>query len=752
MLCKLTFLLLAFLCSVVCYASDREPFQVTFGVRPLQQRAAASDHAQFIQEAPNGDLFVAGNGGSVYTDTGNRTKPMIARINKSGVVVWKRIFDDLKNQEILAFAARGEDLYLVLKIDVRDPSGRTIKTETVSLHRIDGNGTKSRVLGTLEGVEIYGTAAVYETRLERFVLAGIDATGRTYRNYERRDVGLYELPLNGDFQRLPFQGGVTGLRYFSHIGGDSFVFLEMGTFYSAPKGIVVIDESGRTSMLVEGIDTQPFPEHVITHADRIFLVTSVGIPKQLTRVFAYSMSGEILWHRDFPMPKYKHIRAVAGLTSGGLAFSSSYENSPVITVLNSDGEVEWEKRFRSIKRMSSVGGIRELSDGWLALAGSTGPGGGGFVSTDSDAVVTLTGPEGEGLGRYSGCLVDAGEVEQLRTELTLLTGIEVRRAIAMDGGAPEPLENLPPMDEPIPPDFGCGSLSEKHLLLFLQDAVARAEQLGLSRPSDRAKIDVLLRPNDALRAPGYRERGWIDTGRVPLIEIEYGKAADAIDFIAEDILPYTERAWIVFDRLQSIGQMWIGKDRVSPRSFTPDLPFKEVIPAAEQLLERFDQLPVPDQKAFGTQFAGKPVVFSTNNQKLHVWSDLWLLVGKDRLGEAFEYVLRTVPGLDSEISAATSPVGQRLNLRVRRRPGLDREQYLGALRAIQSASEQLSEEDVALLKNIGASLTIGGADEFPFDIRFAEYNREIILTLEAAPLILQEIISNADRLLAQPVR
>ncbi|MEM8814273.1 MAG: hypothetical protein AAGE85_00455 [Pseudomonadota bacterium] len=745
-------LLLALTGCELCAATEREPFQVTFGVRPLlNQRVAATDNVSFIQEAPNGDIYVAGNGGSVYTDTGNRTKPMVARIDKTGHVVWKRIYDDLQDHDILEFAAKNDDLYLLLKTRIRDMSGRTRETETVSLYRIDGQGSRSNLLGKLEGVQIYATATIADPDLSGFALAGIDAAGRASDDYEAREVRLHGLSLGGDFRRLALRSGIKGLRYLQHAGGDSFVFLEMGTFYSRPGDIVRVGRDGTTSQVIDWTDPQRYPSKLLVHGDRLFLHTDLERANRIGRIVAYSLSGEKLWHRDFELPERAYVRGIAGLESGGLAVSHAYEGNPVITVLGPDGGTVWEKRFRSVKRNASVTGLRELRDGWLALAGATSPGGGAYVSTDSDAMLTVTDRHGSGLGSYGGCLVDADEVERLRAELLDMTGIEVRRDTILMGPAPKPLEELPPLDKPVPADIDCGTLSEKDLLTFLRDAVGKARELNLSRPSARAKINLFLRADDIVGSPGYRVHGWSSGGAVPSLEVEHGSAENAISFIVTDVLPYTERAWAVYDRLQSIGSMWIGQDSVTthrPR----DLPFKDVIVAAEKLMAHFEQLSAADRNAFAARFRGKPVVFSPNARKLHIWADSWLFVGSDRLDEAFDYALRTAPRLDAEIRVETAELGQTWNLDIHKRPDLDRALYLAALHEILAAAQELSADDAATIRKIGAAVTVGGTDEFRSDLRISNSDRSLWITPPAAATLLDAILSNADELLDRPVR
>ena len=246
---------------------------------------------------------------------------------------------------------------------------------------------------------------------------------------------------------------------------------------------------------------------------------------------------------------------------------------------------------------------------------------------------------------------------------------------------------------------------------------------------------------------GFWAAGWTDVGRVPTMSIERGAEGAALRYLADNILPYTERAWIIFDRLQEIGSMWVGEDRVT-LPFVGDPPFHEVVLMAEDFLRRYDQLSAEDKSAFAIKFAQKPIVFSAVDDKLLVWGENSIHVGKNRLDDLFEYVLRTVSQLDAQILIQEGVVKETLGITTTKRPGLDHAKYLDAIRTISSTGEALSDTDRAIVRECAVFLTI--SDEFNLNIRISDRCQVISINLIAADSILEEIIRNTQLFQARP--
>lgn len=730
---------------------DREIFQVIFGVRPAlsaQHGYGVTDSVNYIVEAPNGDIVVAGNGASSYTDTGSRTKPMVARIDPSGNVLWRQIYEDLEDQEILAFAGRGDNQFMVFKKDNKARSGRTRNTETLSLRRVDSEGNMSRQLGAIDGVQVYGTAPVVNTKLERFVFASIDAEGMTYTRPEIRDVRLHEIDLNGNVRRLAFPEGIKGLRMFQHVGNDNFVFLRMGTFYTQPQGIARVNQDGEVDQVMEWYDEVKMPSHVIATATRIFLIYQIDYREKKYRILAHAIDGSGLWNYD--IEGVDRVVAATATRSGGLILSGSYEGNPLVFTVSPQGKLLWSQRFRSAKANAAIAAIKELSGGWLALAGSTDPGGGAFSSTDSDALLVVSGPGGDGLSDYSGCLADADQIERLRAELQSMTGIEVRREVLMSGRRPTPAEDLPPLNSRVPATGDCGPLSEQDLQRFLQEALDEARALNLSKPSDRVKIDIMLRPPDSIAPEGFKEMNRYDVGRTPHLEAEHTSAHAVMRYVANEILPFTERFWIVFDQLQASGRMWVGEKHHG--NGTPGEPsFREVTEMAEQFIEELNSRPEQDRRAFAAKFSAKPIVFSADDDLLHIWGDNWVLVGKNRIDDIFEYVSETLPKIESEILAETEALYSAIATQFRKSdPNLPHLEYLEVLRRISASIESLSDKDIAVLRDTFATVEVG--DRYINDLGLQGYRRLVYMEIVAAEHVLSFIVENADELQSQELR
>ena len=725
-----------------------EVFQVIFGVRPSltdQHSYGVTDSVTYIVEAPNGDIVVAGNGASSYTDTGSRTKPMVARIDRSGNVLWRRIYEDLEDQEILAFSGKEDEQFVVFKKEVRDRSGRTRQTETLSLRRVESDGRISRELGGIKGVQIYGTAPVMQPELERFVFAGIDAEGITYSRPESRDVRLHEIDLHGDVRRLAFPEGIKGLRMLQHVGNNNFVFLRMGSFYSQPQDIARVNENGEVSQIIEWYDEMKMPSHVLATESRLFLIYQIDYRENKYRILAHSIDGSGLWHYD--LEGVDRVVAATATRSGGLILSGNYEGNPLVFAVSPQGEFQWSQRFGSARANAGIAAINELSDGWLALVGSTGPGSGAFSSTDTDALLVVAGPDGAGLSDYSGCLADADEIERLRAELQLLTGIEVRREVLMSGRKPTPVEDLPPLNAKVPPAEDCGPLSEQDLHRFLRESVDEAHKLNLSKPSDRVKIDVMIRPTGSLEPARFKETGRFDVGRTPRLEVEHRSGREAIRYIAEKILPYTERFLVVFDQLQAAGRMWVG-DKSRGLGLPAGPKFSDVTVLAEQFVETLNAQPEQDRRAFVAKFSAKPIVFSADDDFLHLWGDSWLIVGKNRIDDIFEYVLKTLPEIESKILAETKALYSAVATNFRKTdPNLPRAEYLEVLRRVAASIESLSDEDIAVLRDTFATVEVG--NRWINDLGLKAYRRLVYMETAAAEHTLSFIVENAEELQSQ---
>ena len=728
---------------------DREVFQVTFGTRPfLGQRSPTTDSGQFLVTADNGDVVVGGHGASTFTDTGDRTKPMIARINPSGHVIWRRIYDDLENHDVVAMLSTGGQQYVVFKHDQRDRSGgNPAPRQRISLRQVDDDGQLSRELGYIDDLYVADVLAYKNEGSAGFLVTALVTTGATFQRAFQRDISLFDLQISGVVNRPSFPEGIGGARLLQRNVDGSLVFLRLKTYFTEPMGFVRLSPEGALESLFSLDDNLISPMQVIATDDRLYMFETANWRNGFAPVTAYTHDGEVIWRKE-----------IRGLSRFGQAIrqgddllvAGSYEGNPVIIKLTAEGNRVWTRRFRSAKKDAHIAGMTILEDGWLAVTGSTSPGGGAFVSTDSDAFLAVADPEGRGFDEFGACMADATEIEDLREELAHRAGLEIQREILMTGRQPRPVEELPPFDEPLPKSLDCGELSEHDLLTFLREAAAEAQELDLSKPSERVKIHVHLRPEGAIPEPGYREWGRREAGAVPSIEVTEDSARLAMRFIATEILPYTERMLAVTDELRAATGMWVGEAR-SHEAAGGLPPFKENTLVAERFLELFRALDPTDQSTVRTRIGNHPLVVGANTDVLHLWGDRWILVGQDRIDGVFTYLLDELPELEQRIEDRSQILRSDLNLHVRKSdPDLFHSDYLEVLEQIIATIGQLTDDDVAIIQSTGADVHV--SNSWVSDIFLPGRHRMVYIEPVAAPHLLKFIVEEESQLQAQGPR
>lgn len=728
---------------------DREVFQVTFGTRPyLGERSPTTDGGKFLVAANNGDVIVAGHGASTFTDTGDRTKPMIARIDSSGHVIWRRLYDDLENHVVVALLSTGSQQYVVFKHDQRDKSGgNSAPRQRISLRQVDDDGLLSRELGHIGDLYVADVLAYKNEGRAGFLVTALVTTGATFQRAFQRDISLFDLQLSGAVNRPAFPEGIGGARLLQRSVDGSLVFLRMKTYFTEPMGFVRLSPEGMLESLFSLDDNLISPMQLIATDDRLYMFETANWRNGFAPITAYTRDGEVIWRKE-----------IQGLSRFGQAIrqgddllvAGSYEGNPVLIKLTAEGDRVWTRRFRSAKKDAHIARMEILEDGWLAVTGSTSPGGGAFVSTDSDAFLAVADPEGKGFEEFGACMADATEIEELREELANRAGLDIQREVLMTGRQPKPIDELPPFDEPLPKSLDCGELSEHDLLAFLREAAAEARKLDLSKPSERVKIHIHLRPAEAIPEPGYREWGRREAGAVPSIEVAEDSARPAMRFIATEILPYTERMLTVTDELRAASGVWVGEAR-SHEAAGGLPPFKENTLVAERFLQLFRELELEDQAAVRTRIGNRPLVVGANTEVLHLWGDRWILVGQDRIDEVFTYLLNDLPILERQIEDRSQILRQNLNLNVRKSdPDLFHADYLDVLEQIIETTGHLTDSDAEIIQSIGADVHV--SKDWISDIFLPDRHRMVYIEPVAAAHLLQFIVEMKDQLQTQEPR
>lgn len=741
---------LALLTSALCLAAgpERQVFQVTFGTRPyLDRKSGSTDGGKYLAEAANGDIVVAGYGASSFTDTGDWVKPMIVRVDRAGRVVWKQIYDDMPDQRILAILDHLGHVFVLLDRASPQANGDTHYHRRVAVRELDDDGVLSRELGGRDNLYVADVLSYHDKDQAGFLVAAIDTCCGTSTGLFLRDVSLFDVKLNGDLNRAPFRDGIKGTQFLQRDDVGRTYFLRMRNYFSQPWGIVRLTPTGEPRLLY-AVDNDIQPAQLVVTADRMFFVSTEVGKESPTSIRALSEDGVVLWKKDLPELSRFSQAVVDG---DGLLVAGTYEDNPAIVRLSASGETVWTRRFQSAKRKTSISAMKILNDGWLAVTGSTSPGDGAFVSTDSDAFLAVADGEGKGLERYGSCLADASAVESLRAELADRAGLDVQRETLWTGYKPTALEKLPPLDVPLPHALDCRAPTERDLLGFLRDAARETRKLKFSRPSQRVKIYVLVRAAEALPPPGYREGMRRQMGSEPSVEVNADNARAALRYVATEVLPYSERMLTVSDQLRTRLAMWVG-DGLSG-VFPPEntVSFRDSTIVAERFLELFDTLSPADQEMIRTKFGSRPLEISGDPDLLHVWGGRRILVGRNRVDEIFDFLLVDYPELQRQIDRANERIRDEVGFAINKSdPGLSYPDFLDILRRVGASADELSEGDKATIASVRPAVSVGSNRRS--DIFVSDYDRRITIAPAAADRLLRFILANAEAIGARPDR
>ena len=720
-------------------AQDREVFQVTFGSRTyLGDRGPVTDGGLFLTEVENGDIVVAGHGASTFTDVGRRIKPMLALISPAGHVVWKHIYTDLIDHAVEGLLTREGRQYVLLNEDLGD------RRQRVSLREVRADGSLSPELSGIDDIYVAEVIPYQDGASAGFLITARPTDTGENRGLFQRDLSLFHMAVTSSNQRLPFPEGIKEAQQLQREKDGGLVFLRAAAFGSLPTEVVRVSPEGELTVLFE-LENEVYARFLIATSSRVYIVENVNWRNPVAPVTAFTRDGRKIWQTG--LHDLTDIRSTIQL-GNDLLLAGTYEDNPVIVRLDEDGNPEWTRRFRSARRDAFVASMAVLDDGWLALTGSTSPGSGGTSSMDNDGFLAVTDPNGEGLGRFDACLADMAEIEALRSQLFNRAGLEVKREILITGHRPPPVEELPPLDLPLQPPLECDAVSELDLVRFLKAAVAEAKRLNLSKPSGRVKAHVLLRPPGAIPAPGYREWRRLDGGARPSIEVNVDNAIAAIRHIATAILPYTERMLTVTDELRARTGMWVGASRdYGIGSGLP--PFRENTEVAERFLALFLALSPEDQSAVQTRIGNHPVVVSADPDVLHLWGDRWIMVGRNRIDEVFDFLLTDLPEIQRQIAEAGKRVRDEIGVAVTKNdPNIPHAEFLNVMRRIHAALDDLSAADKAIIHAVRPVVTV--RLNMASDIFMPGYRQQIIIAPVAADELLEYILENADEIRAQP--
>ena len=724
-------------------SQEREVFQVTFGSRAyLGQRAPVTDGGEFLVEAGNGDIVVAGYGGSTFTDTGNRIKPMIARIDLTGHVIWRQIYDDLQDHSVVGLVTHNGRQFAAFKQDLRWTDAELAPRQRISLREVDADGNLSRELGNIDDLYVSDIVPYRDNSGAGFLVTAIVTSGASIQRAFQRDISLFDLQVSGNVRRPKFPEGVKGARLLQRDAAGGLFFLRLAEYFSQAMGLVRLSPGGELAELFVLNDEVLSPMQLIATDSRVYLFEAVNRRNGFVPVTAFTRDGQEIWRKE-----------IQGLSRFGqsiqqgddLLIAGSYEGNPVIIKLDQEGHRVWIRRFRSAKSDAHIARMAILSDGWLAVTGYTGPGGGAFVSTDSDAFLGLADPDGDGFDEFGACMAAAAVIEVLREELADRAGLEVQREVLMTGRRARPVEELPPLNEPLAREMDCGVLSEHDLLRFLQEAADETRLLDLSKPSERSRIHIHLRASGVIPDPGYREWGRRGAGSEPSLEVGEDSARGLMRHLAEEVLPYTERMLAVTGELRARSGIWVGEARGYGSGLPP---FSVNTVVAERFLELFLALSPDDRQAVRSRIGNHPMVVSADPDALHLRGENRIIVGRNRIDEVFDFLLVDLPEIQRQIEQAGQRVLDELGFSVTKSSGIPHIEFLDIVRRIDASLDDLGENDRATIRNVGPVVNV--SRNMTSDIFMPGYRQQITITPVAADKLLEFILQNADEIRKQP--
>ena len=371
----------------------QDGFHITFGTTgdPSGRNA---DSAAFLVETVSGDIVVAGNGASFSSDDGRRSSnPMVARTNTRGELRWQRVYADLANQSIIAFASHGEEQYLVLE---RLQPWPLDNVNTVTLRRIDERGAASEALLTLDGFRALDARPVFHAELSHFLIAGTGSAG----------LQILHVDLQGHVTESSLVRGLERIQQVQAFGEQDFlVSRSLQAHEHVVNGRPVLDmhtdlirlkSTGEAELLLRLTDR--LCRHAVASLDRVVCVEVPLLRTDQTNdaIVAYSVDGSESWRRALERSVYvEHMKL---LDSGDLLYAYHEEENVAVSRVSSSGNQVWKRTLRSAGQYTFLSAIEVLRDGRLALVGATGPWN-GFTSMDTDAMVIVTGISEPDLGQ-----------------------------------------------------------------------------------------------------------------------------------------------------------------------------------------------------------------------------------------------------------------------------------------------------------------------------------------------------------------
>ncbi|MEM9387960.1 MAG: hypothetical protein AAGA68_23095 [Pseudomonadota bacterium] len=683
-------------------ATGPEALQITFGTRsPPGEPSAVADLGDHLVEAENGDIVVAGYGASYYSDTGQRSKPLIARFSRDGRMIYQRILEGFENYRVedLHAGPTGEP-----RVVLSAPKGQragSVTEQTIHLFTIDDGGSTKRTLaGSVNPRDPWSSMRSADDATADLILTSLPtALAETHaRSLIRR---RFEVAASGEWQpRYAPNPRSTHL----WLTGEGDVVYRQGR----PAGIRRVNASGHiASVLTFGKEQSR--SQVAMADDRIFVVDP---PSRRSGghalVHAYSMEGQLMW-RQYLGPIEGFLRPLP-LRDGGLLVAGAYEGSPAVARFDRDGRISWYERFQSTKLVTRINAVLELRDGSIALTGQTGPSEYADSPSDDDGFLIVTDANGEDLRTIQPCLVDTQRLTSLRQELEALTGIRVTRHATYRSRPDIVQASLPPLHVPVRLSDRCAPVSETHLFAFLTQALASARALSLERPYENAFMTVMVLPESVFsgQTAPYRDDHRLSGGPSAALLAGHLSAHATVSYLAGEIAPFLA---LMRDAARGLREQldWPLRAADNYSIAGGEAPFGERAQVANAAVQQFVSLDSEAQTSVRTLYADYSFAVSRHPDVLHVWGSSRIIVGRDRVADLFPYLL-ALPELSAEIERASTQLLETLNIKVYRRDiSVLHTTYLNSLVRLLRLADGLSEAQLRGVRAAAVGLLVAPA-------------------------------------------
>lgn len=691
--------LLAFLIAPLAAAQISLPAGVHVQFGTVSSRTGGADGGQIVAETPSGEVLVAGFADSAWTDTGGTPpKPMLAAFSRDGTQLWYRAYD-LRSWEVVALNADGPAPKILLWRRAHYP--HEIRSEVLSESEVTGR------------VELWEVDA--EGRLDELVL-GFEHERQGYAA-DSTPEGFTIWMTSNDFAATTDPRMRYSVRTYDWTGNVS---AEAAEFSARWGELMSVYADGAVYRDVESTNDSVIQKLRFLSRDGE-TVGQVNVPDcGRCRHFDVSRRGdtfEVLASSDGDSPPWQGLRLLeidfsAGRTEivkeypelrgAELAFNPMPDGNtlltghdarkPLLASLSPSRELRWMKRFESGQPFATVTHAIELDDGSLALTGSTSPGPGVFVQTNSDALLLISDAEGHYLNQFGQCIVADGSLAEDLYRLRqkgFLIRLHGLNGVLETSNRVVPASSLP-RRVAIPSD--CEDRTELVLQSYVHELLEHLS--GNSPSSTNSSENVVLVPLSDQRmgnlAFRYDPSSRFDS-MLPTMHVNVSMGEAVAEELLKNVVPYIGGISAVHTWLSDeTGFRFVNGDRDNlwrqalAGDFSLSLPPAEALEVVQQLKSSFVALNDSEQ-AMLRRYA-KPYTYVTleagdSDIRVGVLPS-FLLLPHSKVGEFWRWILDSIAPDEEAIAALTVSMKELYGITVEGRPPMKPDGFHAFLREL----------------------------------------------------------------------